>query len=143
MNEVKINYVAIAVASVAMWILGAVWYTLLGGPWMAYNSLTKEMATEMSGMAKTMPYVAAFICYFIAFYCMTHVMHAFQVKDVKGALQAGFWSWLGFTVTALYVSNSFAMRSFGLTLIDGGYWLIGFLIGNIILIKMKKKETAA
>ncbi|MDD8017988.1 MAG: DUF1761 domain-containing protein [Bacteroidota bacterium] len=143
MNQVKVNYLAVAVASIAMWVLGMVWYTALGSQWMAYNSLTTDMTKSFSGGAMAAAYGGAFISYFIAFYCFTYVMHAFQVNDIKGGLQAAFWSWLGFTVTALYVSNAFAMRSFGLTLIDGGYWLVGFLIGSVILVKMKKKETPA
>ena len=83
------------------------------------------------------------VAYFIMFYCLVHVNHAFQVKDVKGAIQSGFWTWLGFIATVLFVNNLYQGKPIGLWLIDAGYWLLGLLAGAIILVKMKKNEAAA
>ncbi len=62
---------------------------------------------------------------------------------MKGVAQAAFWNWLGFVAMVVYVNNSYQGKSFVLTLIDSGYWLIGMIIGGIILVKMQKKETSA
>lgn len=141
--DVKINYAAVAAAAIVMWIFGAVWYGVLSAPWMMYTGVTEEMAKGMTGMDMAMMYGGSVIAYFITFYVQSHVHHAFQVKNLKDAVQAAFWNWLGFVAMVMYVTNSYQGKSFGLTLIDSGYWLIGLILGGIVLVKMQKKETPA
>ncbi len=141
--DVKINYAAVAAAAIVMWILGAVWYGVLSGPWMMYTGVTEEMAKGMTGMDMAVMYGGSVVAYFITFYVQSHVHHAFQVKNPKDAVQAAFWNWLGFVAMVMYVTNSYQGKSFGLTLIDSGYWLIGLILGGIVLVKMQKKETPA
>lgn len=142
MEQVKINYGAVAVSTVLFFLLGWLWYGILfSSLWMQYNGITMDQSPPMSEIA--MQFGGSLIAYFICFYCLAHVNHAFQVKDVKGAVQSGFWTWLGFIATVLFVMNLYQQKAFGLWLIDAGYWLIGLIGGAIILVKMKKKEAAA
>lgn len=141
--DVKINYAAVAIAAGVMWVLGAVWYGALSAQWMMYTGVTEEMARGMSGMDMAMTYGGSLVAYFVLFYVQTHVHHAFQVKTIKDAVQAAFWNWLGFVLMVFYVTNSYQMKPFALTLLDSGYWLIGMILGGIILVKMQKKETSA
>ena len=143
MDNKKIHFPAVIVSAIIHFILGMIWYTALGARWMAYTGASQEAAQKMSGAEMAGLYGGAFIAYVIAFYCLAFVNQAFQVKDVKGGAQSGFWSWLGFSATSLYVSYSFALRSIGLFIIDAGYWLVGLVIGGIILAVWKKKEIAA
>lgn len=139
--DVKINYVAVAAAAIAMWVIGAVWYNVFSAPWMMYTGVTEEMAKNMTGMDLARIYGGSIIAFFITFYVQSHVHHAFQVKDLKGAAQAAFWNWLGFVAMVVYINNSYQGKSFALTLIDSGYWLVSMIVGGIILVKMQKKET--
>lgn len=141
MDQPKINFLAVIVSAIVMWVVGVIWYMALGNYWMAYTGVTMEMAQQMTGLDMALTYGGSFVAYIVVFYCMAHVIHAFKASDIAGGAQAGFWSWLGFTATALFVSYSYQGKAFGLVLIDGGYWLIGMVLGGIILVKMKKKET--
>ena len=140
--NVKINYVSVALAALVMWVIGAVWYGLFASQWMALTGVTVEMARGMSGKDMALTYGGSFVAYFILFYVQSHVHHAFQVKTLKEAEQAAFWNWLGFVLMVFYVTNSYQMKSFALTLLDSGYWLIGMALGGVVLVKMQKKETA-
>ncbi len=141
--DVKINYVAVGSAAIAMWVIGAVWYGVFSAPWMMYTGVTEEMAKNMSGMDSAIIYGGSIVAFFITFYVQCHVHHAFQVKDLKGAVQAAFWNWLGFVAMVVYVNNSYQGKSFVLTLIDSGYWLVSMIVGGIILVKMQKKEAVS
>ena len=66
--DVKINYIAVAAAAIAMWVLGAVWYGVLSAQWMMYTGVTLEMANSMTGMDKAMVYGGSVVAYFIMFY---------------------------------------------------------------------------
>jgi len=142
MEQPRINFIAVVAAAAAMWFAGMAWYMALSAPWMAYTGVTEEMAKQMTGMEMALAYGGSFAAYIVLFYCMAHVMHAFKAVTVSGAVQAGFWSWLGFTATALFVSYTYQGKPFGLVLIDGGYWLVGMVLGSVILAKMPKKEKA-
>ena len=143
MDEIKINYTAVFVAALAMFFIGWGWYSAFGNAWMSYTGMTMEMAEQMSGLDMAKSYGGSFIAYLLLFYCMAHVSHAFQVKDAKGGAMSGFWSWLGFTATPIFVSTAYQAKPFGLFLIDAGYWLIGMTAGGVILAVMKKKEAAS
>ena len=141
--DIKINYVAVAVAAVVMWIIGAVWYgVLFSAQWMKYTGITEEMAKGMSGLDNAIMMGGSLVGAFVMFYVQTYIHHAFQVKDVKGAAQAAVWSWIGFVAMVHLVNNLYQGRSFMLTMIDSGYWLVSMIIGGIILVKMQKKEAA-
>jgi len=137
--DVKINYIAVALAALAMWMIGAVWYSSFSVPWMIYAGVTEEMEKKLSQMDMARIYGGSIIAFFITFYVQSHVHHAFQVKDAKGAATAALWNWLGFVAMVIYVNNSYQAKSFLLTLIDSGYWLISMIIGGIILVKLQKK----
>lgn len=141
--DVKINYIAVAAAAVAMWVIGAVWYGAFSASWMMYTGVTQDSVKNMSGLHMALTYGGSLVAYCIVFYVQSHIHHAFQVKDLKGAKQAAVWSWLGFVATVIFVTNAFQGKAFTLTMIDSGYWLIGMVVGGMILAKMQKKETSA
>jgi hypothetical protein len=143
MDNKKIHFPAVIVSAIAHFVLGMIWYTAFGTRWMAYAGISEEAAKNLGGGDIAGMYGGALVCYVITFYCLAFINQAFQVKDAKGGMQSGFWSWLGFSATALYVSYAFAMRPIGLFLIDAGYWLIGLMIGGVILAVWRKKEVAA
>ena len=93
--DVKVNYAAVAVAAVVMFFIGFLWYSVLfQAQWMAYTGVAMDQ--QMSGAEMGMTFGGSLVAYLIVFYVQTHVHHAFQVNDVKGAVQAAFWNWLGF-----------------------------------------------
>lgn len=136
--DVKINYVAVAIAAAVMFFIGFLWYSVLfQAQWMAYTGVTMDQ--QMTGAEMGLTFGGSFVAYLIVFYVQSHVHHAFQVNDVKGAVTAAFWNWLGFIATAMFVTNAYQMKSFGLTLVDSSYWLVSMIAGGIVLVTMKKK----
>ena len=54
----NINWLSIFVAAIAAWIFGAIYYTALGGPWMAAQGKTMEdCKAEMAGKSKLEMYL--------------------------------------------------------------------------------------
>lgn len=140
--DVKINYVAVALAGVAMFFIGFVWYgVLFQSQWMVYTGVT--MDRQMTGVEMAISFGGSFIAYVVLFYVQSYVHHAFKVNDIKNAVQAAFWNWFGFILTAMYVTNSYQGKSFALTFLDSSYWLVSMIVGGIILVKMQKKEASS
>lgn len=143
MNSPKINFVAVVAAAAAMWVLGAIWYTAFSTPWMNYTGITEEAAAGISGGGMALMYGGSLLAYVVLFYVMAHFAHYAGASNIKGGLQTGFWAWLGFIATSMFVTNLYNMNPIGLWFIDAGYWLLGMLLGGVILVKMRKKENAA
>ena len=51
MTFAGINYLAILIAAVAGWLAGAVWYGVLGKPWVAAQGKTMEEFKARAGRA--------------------------------------------------------------------------------------------
>ncbi len=124
MSFAGMNYLAIVIAAVIGWLVGAVWYgALFGKPWMAANNLTPE--TIKARGAAVLPFVIAFAAQLIMAWVLAGLLGHLgpgQVTVRSGVISAAF-CWLGFVITTMAVNNAFAGRKPALLLIDGGHWL--------------------
>jgi uncharacterized protein DUF1761 len=118
-----INYLAVFLAAIAAWLVGAVWYMALGKSWMSALGKTREELTGSSGK----PSVAPFITSFVAELVMASVLAFFIVQlgpvTLASGIATGFLAWLGFVATSMVVNHRFSGARPLLTLIDSGHWL--------------------
>lgn len=126
------NTLALVVAAVISYGFGALYYGLLGGPWMA--ALGKTDA-EMKADKRIAPFVIAFVALLVMATVLAGVMGHLgpgQVTLRNGLVSAAF-IWVGFVATTLAVNHAFQGASRTLTLIDGGHWLGVLLIQGAII----------
>ena len=135
-----INYVAVLVAAVAGWIIGAVWYGVLGKSWVAALGMTMEefkaqQAAKVGKPSGQLPFLLAFAAAIIMAWVLAGMIGHLgpgQVTLKNGVISAAF-AWLGFIATTLTVNNAFTGRKFMLTVIDGGYWLTVLIVMGAII----------
>jgi hypothetical protein len=134
------NVVAILVAAIAGWLLGAVWYGVLSRPWMLAHGKTveafkQEQAARKGTPAYWMPFVLSFVADLVMAWVLAGTLGHLgpgQVTLRNGIISAAFL-WFGFVITTMAVNNAFGMRKIMLTVIDGGHWLaVLVLMGAII-----------
>ena len=130
-----LNYLAVLAAAVASFAFGALWYGLLGKPWMAALGKTKDELMGPEGK----PPVAQMLKSLIAALIMAWVLAGLighlgpgRVTPLNGIISAGF-VWLGFVATTLTVNHGYQRAKTALTLIDGGHWLGVLLIQGLII----------
>lgn len=129
------NYMAIIVAAIAGWLLGAAWYGVLGRQWMAALGKTPAEMKIRQGTAFYAPFVLSFIGNLIMAWILAGVLGHLgpgQVTVKNGVISAAFL-WSGFVITTLVVNNAFAQRKLALTVIDGGHWLAVLLVMGAII----------
>src|SRR4051794_26356324 len=135
-----INYLAIFVAAVAAWVLGAIWYTALSRPWLAAQGRSPDdFKAQGAALKGTAAFYAPFVASFIGEIVMGWVLAGLlghlgpgQVTVSNGVISALF-VWLGFVAPVVIVNNMYAMRKAALSVIDAGHWLaVLVLIGAII-----------
>jgi hypothetical protein len=125
-----LNYIAIVVAAVAAFAFGAVWYGLLGKPWMAAARLKPEDMKMSAG-----PFVITFICQLVMAWVLAGVIGHLGDGQVtlRNGIISGAFVWLGFMITTMTVNHRYQGFGWNLTIIDGLHWLgVALIMGAVI-----------
>ncbi len=132
MQTLKINYLAILVCVVLAQVIPAVWYTVLSEPWMKANNITMEQA---QAAASATPYLVSIIHSALLSLVMAWLFKRMNVSSGMDGLQIGLAIGFAFVLMEHMTVNSFSLRPYYLTWIDGGCTfvvipIIGFILGS-------------
>ena len=131
MTFTGVNYIAVIIAALAGFGLGAIWYMVLAKPWM--HAVGKTEADRPQGSAQVVPFAIAIVALLIMAWMLAGVMGHLGDITIRGGVISGFFVWLGFVITTMGVNHAFAGAKPMLTLIDGGYWLAVLLIQGAVI----------
>ncbi|MEL7004096.1 MAG: DUF1761 domain-containing protein [Bacteroidota bacterium] len=130
MKTLKINYLAVVVAAIVSYAISAIWYTVFGEPWMAYNKLTLEFVEANISVT---PYIVALVNSFVFAFVMAWILKRMNVKSAIDGLKIGFVMGISFALLLTMTTNFFSYRPYELSWIDGGVnWLIFAVVGLIL-----------
>jgi hypothetical protein len=132
MSFTGVNYIAVIIAALAGFGLGAVWYMILAKPWMHAVGKT-EAELKQDGPTQVVPFAIAIVALFVVALMLAGVMGHVGDVTIRGGVISGFFVWLGFVITTMGVNHAFSGASTKLTLIDGGYWLAVLLIQGAVI----------
>ena len=135
-----INYLAVLVAAVAGWLVGAAWYMALSKQWIDAHEKTLEQikaegAARKGTPAAWLPFVLAFVAELIMAWVLAGLLAhlgAGQVTVWNGIVSAAF-AWLGFVATTIAVNNMFSYRRAKLSVIDSAHWLLVLVVMGAII----------
>lgn len=136
MPEVDINYLAVLVAAIVAFALGALWYSplLFAKPWMAAIGKTAdEIKAEMAGRSMPLTYGLSFLAWLVTAFVLAHIVDYAVATTFGAGLATGLWVWLGFMITYEVIHSLFGGRNVRLSAINSGYHLVGVLIMGAIL----------
>ena len=130
----EVELIPILAAAVANIILGFVWYhpKVLGSTWMRLANIS-PMQAEAGKKKMPMMAVVAFIAAGVMAYVTAHFKFAWGVYDIVGAVELGFWIWVGFIAVPLLGIVLWEGKSVKLYAINAGYWLIAMIVTCVIL----------
>jgi hypothetical protein len=138
MTFAGINYLAVIVAAVAGWLVGAAWYNVLANQWLAAQGKTMEQCRQeqsaMKGSPKAyLPFVLAFVANLVMAWVLAGLIGHLGQVTIRSGVISGAFVWLGFVVTTIAVNYAFGGRTWPLFAIDAGHWLaVLVLMGAII-----------
>jgi hypothetical protein len=134
MAFVGINYLAVVVAAVAAWALGAVWYRVLSKQWLAALGKTHADLAGPDGKPKSyVPFILVFVAELIMAWMLAGVLGHLGAVTVKNGVISGAFCWFGFVLTTIAVNNAFGGRKAMLTVIDAGHWLAVLVVMGAII----------
>ncbi len=135
MPQAEINYLAVLVAAVATFAIGALWYSplVLGKAWMEAHGYTPD---ELERMRKTAAraYFLSFLCYLVMALVYAVLISLTAATTALSGLWLGFLLWLGFVATTGLTSHLFGReRPIAVYLIDAGFQLVYLLLMGVLL----------
>jgi hypothetical protein len=131
-----LNYLAVLVGGVIIFILGGLWYSpmLFAKQWTALQGKTEaEMKAASSGSNMPLKFVMAFISGLLVSFTLAVVMRHFTDIDLMRGAWVGVICWVGFAGATSFANSLFSMKPLKLWLIDSGYNLVCFIVVGALL----------
>jgi hypothetical protein len=139
-----INYLAVLVAAIVIFVLGGLWYSpvLFVKKWMALQNRTEEqMRAEAAAANMPLLYTSAFVTALLTALVMADLLGHFAVAVDPSVMQPnaahgalfGFACWLGFAAPTSYGTAIFSGQPKQLWLINTTYNLVAFVLAGAIL----------
>ncbi len=147
MQNKSTNWLAIAAAALATFMLGWLWYgVLFSDVWMAGNGMTMgadEHSIVKDGVTHTMsfsPMIINFIVLLVNAFFMSWLLRKTNSTNLKDGVTIGFF--IGIIMfLGIYVGNSYALNDISLSICDGLYALILWTIVGAIIGGWPKKSA--
>ena len=128
------NYLAILVASIISFGLGAVWYgPVFGKTWMKLEGMSMESLKNMP-LSPTQAMVMGFINSLVMNAVLAWLIGALSITTIAGAITPLAIVWLGFVATNTIGDFLWKGRSFNLFLFNSSYQIISLTIATVILV---------
>ena len=137
----RINYLAVIVAAIVYWLLGAMWYSplLFANRWVELMGETMEEAKQ--GSHSPMSFIVALLCNLVIAFVLALVCNASGATTMGKGASTGILMWLGFVGTVTLTTYQFDGRPVSLWAINYGYALVGMIIMGAILGAWRKKAA--
>jgi len=132
MQFAGMNYLAILVAAIVAFVIGAVYYSTLSKQWMKAARIDPSSSKPAMVGLLINSFAMELILAFVTAGVIGH-LGAGQVTPMNGVI-SGLFIWAGFIFTTMSINQRYQGFGWDLTLIDGLHWLlvmigIGLTIG--------------
>jgi hypothetical protein len=135
MDFSSINYLSVGIATLAGYIVGAVYYTVLGKAWMKAARL--DPATmKMRYSPFVISFIAEFVLATVLYMILEDITFAGTFSedfDLKASLAWSLILWVGFVAVPLVVNHRYQGSGWSLTVIDGVHWLLVLLVMGAVI----------
>ncbi len=133
--EVIVNYLAILVSAIVVFVVGGFWYSplLFGNIWMKLMGFSDKDLKKAKEKGMTKAYIINFIAALIMVWILAYFVKYVGASDWVGGVQAGFWIWLGFFATQMIGGVLWEGKPVKLYVLNTGYYLVALMIAGAIL----------
>jgi hypothetical protein len=130
-----INWLAVLVAAIAYFILGALWYSkgLFGTKWAQLVKLDMSNPNLKKGMGGMM--ITTFVLILIICFGLEVLIIKFNfLQELSYGIKLGLFTGLAFATTAVSINYVYENKPTNLYLITNGYHILGQVIAATILV---------
>lgn len=124
---------AVIVAAVAAFAIGAGYYMALAKPWMAAAGIEVGADGKPANAASPLPYIVSFICIILVAGMMRHTFALSGIDTVAKGFQSGVGVGLFFIAPWIFINTGYANRPWKLAVIDSGYAVLAAAVIGAVL----------
>ena len=128
----RVNWLAILIAAIADWILGAVWFTVFASQWRAGLRMAPAEMQQYMSHPNFWPYLIALVCSFLMAYVIARIVAGSTTQSLFRGISAGTLVGLAAAV-AMITEMVFEIRPMPFVLISAAYPLMGCILMGIII----------
>lgn len=135
MDFSSINYLSVGMATLAGYVVGAIYYTVLGKAW-AKAAKLDPAATKMRYSPFIISFVAEFVLAVVLYMVLDDITFAGTFSedfDLKASLAWAVILWSGFVAVPLVVNHRYQGSGWALTVIDGIHWLLVLVVMGAVI----------
>ena len=133
-----VNHVAVWVAGIVHFIIGAGWYTLFGSFWLtAIGKTEAQIKADQPNMA--IPLIIALVVAIVIAYTLAWLLPRLGAQSALAGAKNGAVLALALIATTMAMNYGFEARSLSLWLINSGYMVVGMAVMGAIVGGWKKK----
>ena len=127
-----INHIAVWVAGLVHFMLGAAWYTMFSKMWMAGIGKTETQLTAENAGSPA-PYIIGIVAALVVAYAIAWLLPKLDAQSVVAGAKTGIVLALAFIGSTLAMNYGFELRPLSLLLINAGYMTVGMAVmGGIV-----------
>lgn len=131
----ELNYLAVLVTAIAIFVLGGLWYSpaLFAKRWIALQGKSKEEMKAGNHLPMPVMLLISFFCGLIFALALAVLLHHYSHMDAAKGAMIGALCWVGFQASTSYTTSLFSNRPTRLWFIDSGYNLVSAIMAGLIL----------
>ena len=131
----EVTFLPILLAGIVSTVIAFVWYhpRVFGSAWTKMTNLSPEMVERGKKRIPLMAFFGLLANMGVA-YVMNYFGIAWGVYDIIGAVELGFWCWVGFVAPVMLGIVLWEQKPFTLYLINALYWLVSFVAMAVVLV---------
>jgi len=132
---VEVTFLPILAAGIVSLFTGYVWYhpRVFGGMWMRLSHITPE-SVEQGKRRMFVSVPLALLSSMLIAYVMNYFGIAWGVYDWVGAVELGFWCWVGFAAPVLLGTVLWEQKPVALYVLNASHWLVAFVAMALVLL---------
>jgi Protein of unknown function (DUF1761) len=133
MHLPQVNYLAVLVTGIVIFLIGGLWYSplLFARRWVAMLGKSEdELKANAGGPAS---YLLVFLCGLMTSFAMAIVVAHFRPTPTLKAIEVAILCWAGFAGATSFGTSLFSGERRGLWLINSSYNLVSFIVAAVIL----------
>jgi hypothetical protein len=127
------GFLAVIVAAVATFAVGAAYYMALAKPWMEASGIEVGEDGKPVDGESPIPYIVSFVMILLVAGMMRHTFALSGIDTVGKGLVSGLGIGAFFISPWIFINTGYSNRPWKLALIDSGYATIGCAVMGVVL----------
>jgi len=125
--------ISVLAAAAVAWIYGALHYMTLSKPWMEAAGIPRGADGRPQGNGSALPFLLSAVAMVVVAGFMRHIFATSGVTTPGAGLVSGLGIGAFFILPWIAINNAYGMKPPLLTVIDGGYAVIGCGVIGLVL----------